>query len=184
MMTERQLRTFTGSGYDKGRPLPIQMLWIVTATLLVERIWCSPKLRVAVLRLFGARIGDRVLIRHGVRIHWPWKLTVSSDVWIGVDAWLLNLEPITIGSNVCISQQVMLCTGSHRATDSAFEFDNAPIDIASGAWIAARATVLRGVKIGRNSIVGAMALVTQDVPDGATLLAPRGRLSTTAESEK
>lgn len=178
MATDRQLEKFTGSGYDKGRPLLTQALWAGASALLVERIWCPPKLRVALLRFFGARIGQRVLIRHGVRVHWPWKLTIGDDVWIGVDAWLLNLEPITIESNVCISQAAMLCTGSHHAKDSSFGFDNAPIHVAAGAWIAARATVLRGVTVGRNSVVGAMALVTQDVPDDATVLAPRARMST------
>jgi putative colanic acid biosynthesis acetyltransferase WcaF len=126
-----------------------------------------------VLRLFGADIGERVLIRHGVRIHWPWKLQIGDDVWIGVDAWLLNLEPIRIGSNVCISQGVLLCTGSHDASSPSFEYDNAPIHIHNGAWVAARATVLRGVTVGANAVVGATALVTRDVPSGGQAYAPR-----------
>jgi putative colanic acid biosynthesis acetyltransferase WcaF len=103
---------------------------------------------------------------------------VGDDVWIGVDAWLLNLEPITIESNVCVSQAAMLCTGSHHAQDPAFEFDNAPIHVSKGAWIAARATILRGVTVGRNSVVGATALVTQDVPENGIVLAPRARVTT------
>lgn len=183
MKAERQLATFTGSGYDKGRSLLTQTLWVGASALLVERIWCPPKLRVAVLRSFGAQIGQRVLIRHGVRIHWPWKLTVGDDVWIGVDAWLLNLEPITIESNVCVSQAAMLCTGSHQAQDPAFEFDNAPIHVREGAWIAARATILRGVTVGRYSVVGATALVTQNVPNDATVLAPRARVTPAAPKQ-
>ena len=111
-------------------------------------------------------------LRHDVRIHWPWKLSVGENTWIGVGAWLLNLEPITIGSDVCISQGAMLCTGSHRADDPAFEFDNAPITVADGAWIALRATVLRGVNVGEGAVVGATALVTRDVPAGERVLAP------------
>jgi putative colanic acid biosynthesis acetyltransferase WcaF len=180
MTTDRQLGKFTGTGYDKGRPLLTQAFWVGVSALLVERIWCPSRLRVSVLRLFGAQVGERVVIRHGVRIHWPWKLTVGDDVWIGVDVWLLNLEHITIESNVCVSQAAMLCTGSHKADDPAFEFDNAPIHISGGAWIAARATVLRGVTVGRNSVVGATALVTQDVPDHTTVLAPRAGMTTAA----
>lgn len=183
MAASRQLALFTGAGYDKGRPLATQALWVAASAFLVERIWCPPRLRVSVLRLFGARVGERVVIRHGVRIHWPWKLTVGDDVWIGVDAWLLNLEPISIQNNVCISQSALLCTGSHRADDPAFEFDNAPIHVAEGAWIATRATVLRGVTIGRNSVVGATALVTKDVPDNATVLAPRAQMMTPESSK-
>lgn len=134
------------------------------------------KLRIAILRAFGATVGQGVIIRHGVRIHWPWKLTVGDHVWIGVDAWLLNLEHITVGSNVCISQGALLCTGSHLIDSPTFEFDNAPIHVLDGAWIAARATVLRGVTIGEEAIVGATSLVAQDVPKGARAFAPRARI--------
>ncbi|MCO4253146.1 DapH/DapD/GlmU-related protein [Pseudarthrobacter raffinosi] len=174
MATQWHLARFTGAGYDKGRPIWIQALWFGASALLIERLWCPSRVRVALLRLFGAQIGKGVLIRHGVRIHLPWKLTIADDVWIGVDAWLLNLEPITIGSNVCISQGALLCTGSHSSDSESFEFDNAPIHVEEGVWIAARSTVLRGVTVGTGAVIGATALVTQDVPAGARVLAPRG----------
>lgn len=172
--TQRKLALFSGRGYEKGRSSLIQALWLCTSSLVIERIWCPSALRIKLLRLFGASIGQRVLIRQGVRIHWPWKLTVGDDVWIGVDAWLLNLEPITIGSNVCVSQAALLCTGSHLSDSESFEFDNAPIVIHDGVWIAARSTVLRGVTIGAGAVIGATALVTRDVPPDTRVLAPRG----------
>ena len=43
-----------------------------------------------------------------------------------------------------------------------------------GAWVAARATILRGVTIGRDALVGATALVAKDVPAGTKVFAPRG----------
>jgi putative colanic acid biosynthesis acetyltransferase WcaF len=70
---------------------------------------------------------------------------------------------------------VLLCTGSHHHDSPTFEFDNAPISIGDGVWVAARATVLRGVRIGDNATVGACALVVKDVAEGATLLAPVAR---------
>lgn len=176
----RRLAAFTGAGYDKGRPLPVCALWALVVEPLQRSVWCPPRARVAILRSFGAQIADAVLIRHDVHIHWPWKLTIGANSWVGVGARLLNLEEIFIGSDVCISQETLLCTGSHRADDPAFEFDNAPIRVGSGAWIATRATVLRGVKIGEGALVGATALVTRDVPAGARVRAPR---STTTEAQ-
>ena len=168
----RRLATFTGVGYDKGRGTLVCAAWALVVEPLQRSVLCPPSVRTHILRAFGASLGTGALIRHGVRIHWPWKLTVGEDSWIGVGAWLLNLEPIDIGSDVCISQEAMLCTGSHRADDPAFEFDNAPIRIADGAWIALRATVLRGVTVGEGAVVGATALVTRDVPAGRRVLAP------------
>lgn len=172
-----RLATFSGAGYDKGRPLPVCAAWVLVEPLL-RSVVVPARLRVKVLRAFGATIGDGVLIRHDVRIHWPWKLTVGDSCWIGVGSWLLDLEPITIGDDVCISQGVLLCTGSHQADDPAFEFDNAPIRIEDGAWVAARATVLRGVTIGERAVVGATALVTRDVPADTRVLAPRAEART------
>ncbi|ROR90503.1 DapH/DapD/GlmU-related protein [Nocardioides aurantiacus] len=126
----------------------------------------------AILRAFGAAVGNGVVMRGDVRVHWPWKLTVGNDCWIGEGVWILNLEPVVLGDDVCVSQGAMLCTGSHDRRSPSFEFDNAPIRVADGAWIAARATVLRGVSIGADAVVGATALVTQDVAVGDVVHAP------------
>lgn len=172
----RRLATFTGHGYSKGAPLWKCALWVAVGEPLQRSVLCPVSLRTTILRAFGARIADGVLIRHDVRIHWPWKLTVGRDSWVGVGAWLLNLEPIIIGADVCISQQALLCAGSHRADSTQFEFDNAPIVVEDGVWVAARATVLRGVTIGADAIVGAGAIVARDVPAGAKVLPPQAQV--------
>lgn len=166
-----RLAGFTGRGYDKGRPKIVQAAWLATQSLLMGW-WVPPTVRAAVLRLFGARIGRGALIRHRVRVHWPWKLVVGDNSWIGEGTWILNLEPVTIGHDVCISQDVLLCTGSHNRMSETFEFDNGPITIGDNAWLAIRATVLRGVCVGEGSVVGANALVCADVPPGSVVLAP------------
>jgi putative colanic acid biosynthesis acetyltransferase WcaF len=167
------LRDFTGANYDKGRPFLVQLLWMVVSRGLTMQWWCPIRLRLFVLRAFGARIGAGTLIRHDVKIHWPWKLEIGHDTWIGEEVWILNLEPVVIGSNTCISQAVLLCTGSHDRFSPTFEFDNAPIFIGDSVWVAARATVLRGVRIDDGATIGATALVTGDVAEGATILPPR-----------
>ncbi len=169
----RSLAGFTGAGYDKGRGPLWQATWLLVRGLVFTRWWCPASLRVRLLRWFGANIGDGVLIRHDVRVHWPWKLTIGRDCWIGESAWVLNLEPVVIGDDVCVSQGVFLCTGSHDRHSPTFEFDNAPINIGSGAWIAAQAAVMRGVTIGEDALVGARALVVRDVPAGGIVLAPQ-----------
>jgi putative colanic acid biosynthesis acetyltransferase WcaF len=149
----RDLANFTGAGYDKGRSKLWQAAWFTVMNLVFTKWWLPPRFRPPILRAFGARVGQRVLIRHRVRVLWPWKLTIGDDCWIGEGAWLLNLEQITIEDDVCLSQEAFLCTGSHRQRDAAFEFDNAPIHVGAGAWVAARATVLRGTTIAAGDVV-------------------------------
>lgn len=166
------LAGFTGSGYDRGRGLPLQVLWMLVSRSVLFRWWMPNRVRIGVLRMFGAEIGAGTLIRHDVEIHWPWKLAIGENCWVGEEVWILNLEPVTIGSNSCLSQGVLLCTGSHDRFSPTFEFDNAPITIGDHVWIAARATVLRGVRIEDSATVGAAALVSRDVAAAATVLAP------------
>ncbi|MFI7411080.1 putative colanic acid biosynthesis acetyltransferase [Streptomyces sp. NPDC049627] len=168
-VVERSLRGFTGAGYDKGRPWLVQAAWFAVLHLAFSRWWFPARWRPAVLRLFGARVGRRVLIRHGVRVHWPWRLRIGDDVWIGEGAWLLNLQQITIGSDVCVSQDALLCTGSHQHRSPTMEFDNGPIQLEPGSWVAARAVVLRGVTVGRGAVVGASAVAHRDVAPGEVI---------------
>lgn len=170
------LAGFTGQGYDRGRSLPIQILWLMSRGLLMKW-WCPNAVRVLTLRLFGAKIGAGVLIRHQVKIHWPWKLEIGCNSWIGEEVWILNLEQVSIGSNTCISQGALVCSGSHDRRSPTFEFDNAPVTIGDSVWIAARATVLRGVRVGDGVTVGATAVVAEDVPPDTTVLAAKPRIS-------
>ncbi|WP_337249822.1 hypothetical protein [Rhodococcus ruber] len=85
---------------------------------------------------------------------------------------------MTIGSNVCISQDVLLCTGSHNRRSPTFEFDNGSITVRDQCWIATRATVLRGVTVGENSTIGACALIVRDVSPESTIVSNSGHQST------
>ncbi len=170
----RDLGSFTSAGYDKGRPLAVQAAWVAVQNTLFAAWFCPASVRVRLLRAFGARVGEGVHIRQGVRVHWPWKLEVGDRTWIGEGAWLLNLEPISIGADACISQEALLCCGSHDYRDVSFGYRNAPIRVGDGAWVAARATVLPGVTIGEGAVVGAGTVVSQDVPE-LTLVTSAGR---------
>lgn len=151
----RRLGGFTGTGYDKGRPVAVQAAWFVVLNLVFMKWWCPAWLRVTLLRAFGAHVGSGVLVRHRVRVLWPWKLTVGDDVWIGEGAWILNVDPVLIENDVCVSQEALLCSGSHDRLSPTFEFDNAPIVLRRGCWIAARSTVLRGADVPAGAVVGA-----------------------------
>ncbi len=181
-MTERRLDLFTGAGYNKGRGTVAQVLWFAVSHLVFQAWWLPARLRPPILRAFGARVGRGTNIRNGVRIHWPWKLSLGDSVWLGEGARLLNLEPITIGSHVCVSQDVVLCTGSHSVESESFEYDNAPITVGDGAWIAIRAIVLRGVDVPASAVAPAAAVIRRPsdcvglMPDPRQEPAPGRRL--------
>jgi putative colanic acid biosynthesis acetyltransferase WcaF len=120
-------------------------------------------LRVFWLRWFGAKIGKGVVIKPQVKITFPWKLEMGDHVWLGEECWLLNLERITIGSNVCISQRAFLCTGSHNYKSPAFDLIVKPIQVEEGAWIGAGAWVGPGIRVGTHAVLTAGSVATSDL---------------------
>jgi putative colanic acid biosynthesis acetyltransferase WcaF len=75
----------------------------------------------------------------------------------------LNLERITIGNNVSISQRAFLCTGSHNHKVPTFDLITKPITVEDGAWIGAGAWVGPGVTVGSHAILSAGSVTTQDL---------------------
>lgn len=161
-----RLDLYDNSDFDRGAGRLKESLWVLCKTVffLNPLPWPS-SLRVALLRLFGARIGQGVVIRSGFHVWFPWRLTVGDHVWLGEEVFVLSLAPVTIGSQVCISQRAFLCTGSHAWRRPTFDLRTRPVVIEDGVWIAAQAFVGPGVTVGRGSVISAAAVVTAAVPD-------------------
>lgn len=74
-------------------------------------------------------------------------------------------DSVTIGSRVVINDGVGILTASHSLSDPQWRHKKAPIVIGDYAWIATNAIILPGVTIGRGAVVGAGAVVRNDVAD-------------------
>ena len=145
-------------------------VWRAVNLLLMKSIICPNFLRIAVLTLNGAKIGTRVVIRRGVRVHFPWNLEIGDECWIGEEVWFINHEKITIGSNVCISQRSIICSGGHDYRSASLEYAHKPVEIKDGAWVCLDAKVLPGVTIGECSVVSAGEIVRKSLPDYSMLV--------------
>lgn len=153
-------------GLDRGRSKFVEVAWHLARRLFFTTSFPWPSsVKAAILRAFGARVGRSVVLKPRVAIHFPWKLVLGDHVWIGEKAWILNFEPVTVGSHACISQDAFLCTGNHDYRTNDFRYRNAPIRVGQGAWVGARAFIAPGVKIGRECVVCAGSVVTRDLPD-------------------
>jgi putative colanic acid biosynthesis acetyltransferase WcaF len=115
------------------------------------------------LRLFGADIGKSCIIKPRVNIHFPWKLVLGPNVWIGEEVFILNFERVEIHANCCISQRAFLCGGNHDYTDVAFKYRNGPIIIERGAWIGAGAFIGPNVVVREHAVVSAYSVVATEL---------------------
>ena len=142
------LSKFNNSGFSRGAPRWKEALWWLCRSLLFAPWFPVPSsLKVAALRVFGAKVGEGVVIRSRVNITFPWKLEIGDHVWIGDEVLILSLERVKIGNNVCISQRAFLCTGSHDFRRESFDLMTKPIEIGDGCWIAANAFVGPGAVV-------------------------------------
>ena len=159
------LSQFNNDTFNRGAPAWKELLWRVLQQALFNLEWIKLyDFKRGLLRKFGAHLAVGVVIKPKAKITFPWKLLIGEYSWIGEEAWLLNLDKITIGSNVCISQRAFLCTGSHDWSMATFDLLTKPIVIEDGVWICAHVFIGPGVTVGRNSVVTAGSIVTKSLP--------------------
>lgn len=120
--------------------------------------------RLFLLRVFGAKIGKKVLVLGSVWIDMPWNLTIGDFSAIGMRVWVYNFANVIIGENTVISQDSTLCTSSHDYTHPFMPLFSNPIIIGSQVWIAAGVFIHPGVTINEGAVIGAKSLVTKNMP--------------------
>ena len=159
------LRQYDQSNFDRGKPGWFVLLWwLVQAIAFPLTLHPFNGIRCQILRLFGGKVGQGVIVRPTARFTYPWKVTVGNYSWIVDDVVFYSLDEITVGEHCVISQKSYLCTGGHDIKDPKFELKTAPIDIENGVWVGMDCFVGPGVKIGSNSVIGARSSVFKTMP--------------------
>jgi acetyltransferase-like isoleucine patch superfamily enzyme len=144
----------------------VYMWWCALVDWLPDLVSQVPshKLRVAIYRRLGARIGDRTSIHRGCQFYHMPGVEIGSNSIINQKVILDGRRGLQIGCNVSISEQAILYTLQHDLDDPAFSVVGAPVCIEDHAFIGARAIILPGVCVGEGAAVAAGAVVTKDVP--------------------
>jgi len=115
-------------------------------------------------------LGERVRIRG---THVPVELAampggvleIGARTFINSGTSICAQERVIIGANCAIGNYVLIMdTDFHAVGDHSAPGKTGPVTIEEDAWIGARATVLKGVTIGRGAVVAAGAVVTKNVP--------------------
>jgi putative colanic acid biosynthesis acetyltransferase WcaF len=150
--------------FDPGAGFIKRTLWyFVNALFFINPAFPFRSPKPALLRLFGARVGKGVVIHPGVNIKFPWKLTIGDHSWIGQRAWLDNLDQLTIGSNVVISQGGMIIQGSHDYKKIDYPTYTKPVVLEDGSWVGAGAIVTLGVTLRSHAVLAAGSVATKDL---------------------
>ena len=129
-------------------------------------------MRCALLKSLGCTIGKNVIIRTGVYIFNPEKITIGDNVSIHPMCYIEGYGGVEIGNDVSIAHGTSVISVNHgyEAVDVPIKFQPVvpgKIVIRDNVWIGAKASLLSGVTIGSGSIVGAGAVVTHDVEENS-----------------
>ncbi len=163
-MKQTELSSYNNYPFNPGGNALKRVLWFyVNAIFLKTSLIPISGFRVFLLRLFGAKMGTGVTIKPNVNIKYPWHLNMGSDIWIGENVWIDCLVPITIGSNVCLSQGAVLLTGSHNYKKTTFDLITAGITLEDGVWIGAGAMVSPGVTAATHSVLTGGSVATTNL---------------------
>jgi putative colanic acid biosynthesis acetyltransferase WcaF len=163
-MVEPDLSSYDNSWYSPGRGQFIRSLWFFLGLpILRSRLLPFSSIRCVLLRLFGATVGRGVVLKPGIRVKYPWFLSIGDHSWIGEEVWIDNLILVRIGASVCLSQGAYICTGNHDWNDRAFGLQVKGVTVEDGAWIGAKVLLCPGVTIGRSAVIAAGSVVTANV---------------------
>jgi maltose O-acetyltransferase len=124
--------------------------------------------RDALLRQTLKAVGAGVVVRPPFYCEYG-AISIGDRTFVNVDAVMLDVAPITIGAACQISPRVQLLTAAHPVDPEprrlGWEYGE-PITIADNVWLGGGVIVCPGVTIGEDTVVGAGAVVTRDLPAG------------------
>lgn len=121
------------------------------------------------LRELLGEMGDGVVIKPTFRCDYGSHISIGARTFANYDCILLDVAPIRIGAACQLATRVQLLTATHPIDPEPrrIGWESAePIEIGDNVWLGGGAVVCPGVTIGEDTVVGAGAVVTRDLPSG------------------
>ena len=149
-ITPLDLSKYKRPEIPKNRRVSWRVSWYVINVIFFQSALFGllpSKMKAILLRFFGAEVGRGFVCKPRVSIKYPWFLRIGDHVWLGEKVWIDNTCEVAIGSNVCISQGVYVCTGNHDWNDKNFAYFGNSVEIGDGVWITAFQFIRPGTNI-------------------------------------
>ena len=120
-----------------------------------------------IARYLLGHVGQDVDIRPPLRVDYGYNISIGDGSWANYGLTVLDVAPVVIGADVLIGPNCSLYTAIHPTEPGprrAKWESSAPITLEGNVWLGGSVVVCPGVTIGENSIIGAGAVVTRDIP--------------------
>lgn len=119
-------------------------------------------------RLFR-HVGENVWIEPDFRCEFGKNITIGNNVYINFGCVILDCGQVSIGDDTLIGPNVGIFSGNHVADAverTAGGLIPKPVAIGDRVWICGNVSIVPGVRIGDESVIGAGSVVTHDIPSG------------------
>lgn len=136
----------------------------------------------------AVEFGRFVWVGHGTKIRVHEGLAeIGAKTVIGQEVTISAYEQVRIGEQCVIADRAMFIDFDHNVADveapiRAQGIYKRPVEVGNNCWIGYGACILRGVRVGDNSIVGANSVVTRDIPPNSVVAGSPARIIRTRDA--
>ncbi|OWY15172.1 maltose acetyltransferase [Thioclava sp. F34-6] len=133
----------------------------------------------ALLTELFAEVGQGTRIRPPFHCDYGSNIRLGAGVFLNFGCVILDVVAVTIGDRAQVGPKVQILTADHprdpETRRTGLEFGR-PVRIGADVWIGGGAIILPGITVGDGALIGAGAVVTRDVPTGATVAGNPARI--------
>lgn len=133
--------------------------------------------------LFGENLGENSMVNPPIFVNLANKVKIGKNVVLMNGFQCMSAGGLVIEDDTKIALNCTIATNNHDFYDRPV-ITCKPVHIKENVWIGVNATILSGVTIGENAIVGACSVVTKDVPDNAVVVGNPAKVIKCLDAEK
>lgn len=136
-------------------------------------------------RLFGKQVDETLRVFPPFYTDFGKNTTIGKNVFINACCHFQDQGGITLGDGCLIGHNVVFATLNHgfAPADRASLYP-APIVLGKNVWVGSNSTLLQGIRIGDNAVIGAGSVVTKDVPANTIVGGVPARILRQIDTEK
>src|SRR5450830_266701 len=167
MMTDDHIRVIPRKTPESAAMVAnVQRAMAITAMLNRLTFNDAEEIRAVFSDLIGKKVDESFILIPPFYSTGGTDIRIGRNVFINQNCTMYDLAGLDIGDDVMIGPNVSIITSGHPISPSQRHTAviAKPIRIERNVWIGAGATIIGGVTIGENSVVGAGSVVTRDVP--------------------
>lgn len=176
-MTEKE-KMLKGFIYDTSDPELVKLRKIARdiARKFNNTTEDEVEIRKSLLKEVLGKIGEGTEINPDIKLDYGCNIYIGDRCYINFNSVFLDCAEICLGNDVFVGPGVSFVTPIHpmissernarlKSDGSYYMLEYAqPINIGDNVWICSNVTILPGVSIGSNTVIGAGSVVTKDIP--------------------